>query len=94
MAAGRKTGGRKRGTPNKITLSREVSERLEALGVDPIEGLTRLAADPKNSPELRAKVLSELMEYLYSKKRSLELTGSQGGPLLIKRLIGVTEEEI
>ena len=37
MALGFKTGGRTKGTPNRRTA--EVSEKLEALGCDPIEGM-------------------------------------------------------
>lgn len=36
-----KTGGRKKGTPNKRTL--EVAQRLEELGSDPIVGMTEFA---------------------------------------------------
>src|SRR5689334_10116780 len=41
MPLGRKTGGRRRGTPNRRT--GEVAERLAALGCDPIEGMARIA---------------------------------------------------
>lgn len=37
----RKTGGRKKGTPNKKT--QEVIERLKELNCDPIEGMARIA---------------------------------------------------
>jgi len=37
----RKTGGRKKGTPNKKT--QEVIERLKELGCDPIEGMAKIA---------------------------------------------------
>jgi len=41
MAHGWKSGGRKKGTPNKRTL--ELTERLEALGCDPIEAMALIA---------------------------------------------------
>lgn len=41
MATGKKTGGRKRGTPNKK--SRDVLERLEDLKSDPLGGLAEFA---------------------------------------------------
>src|SRR3954468_16183547 len=41
MALGQKTGGRRRGTPNRRT--GEVAERLAALGCDPIEGMAAIA---------------------------------------------------
>src|ERR1700739_1532643 len=48
MALGRKTGGRVMGTPNKATLA--VTERLKAIGCDPIEGMARLAMAPHKMP--------------------------------------------
>ena len=70
MAIGRKTGGRVAGTPNKRTA--ELTERLEALNVDPVLGLAQIATDPAVSIELRARVQMELMAYLYPKRRALD----------------------
>ncbi len=58
MARGQKTGGRKAGTPNKRTL--DVIERLDQLGCDPIEGMAKIALDPQNPVELRARMFSDL----------------------------------
>jgi hypothetical protein len=41
--------GRKKGTPNKDT--REIAERLAALGCDPIEGMARIAQGDSPCPE-------------------------------------------
>jgi hypothetical protein len=38
---GERRGGRKKGTPNKLT--QDVMAKLEALGCDPIEGMARIA---------------------------------------------------
>jgi len=57
MALGRKTGGRKMGTPNKSTSELEL--RLAALGCDPIDGMCRLAMDSSCSPELRGRMSFE-----------------------------------
>ena len=72
MAAGKKTGGRRAGTPNKRTL--EVIEKLLDLGVDPIEGMARLAMDPQNSPELRGRMFAELAQYVAPKRKAVEQT--------------------
>lgn len=70
-----KTGGRRKGTPNKATLA--VTERLFALGCDPLEGLASLAMDPKSTPEFRKQCYSELMPYAYSKRRPIDVAIEQ-----------------
>jgi hypothetical protein len=77
MALGRKTGGRIKGTPNKGTLA--VAERLEAIGCDPIEGMARIAMDPETPIDLRAKLYSELAQYVAPKRKPIEHTGGSTG---------------
>jgi hypothetical protein len=71
----KKTGGRKKGTPNKRTL--EVTELLNNLGCDPIEGMARLALDPNNSPELRGRLFSELAQYVAPKRKAIDLSWTE-----------------
>ena len=70
-----KTGGRKRGTPNKATLA--AAEKIEALGCDPLEGMARIAMDKRNSPELRGRMFSELAQYMYPKRKAVEVIDEQ-----------------
>jgi hypothetical protein len=85
-ADGVKTGGRKRGTPNKRTF--EAIERLDALGVDPIEGMSRLAMDPSNSPELRGRMYAELAQYVYPKRKAVELNTTPQEAVIFQLGIG------
>jgi hypothetical protein len=78
-APGERRGGRKKGTPNKRTA--EVTERLAELGCDPIEGMARLAMDEANAPELRGRMYSELAGFVAPKRRAVEHTGADGGPI-------------
>jgi len=66
-----KTGGRKTGTPNKRTV--EIAARLEELGCDPIEGMARIAMNPKHTPDLRGRMYAELAQYLYPKRKALAI---------------------
>ena len=66
----KKTGGRLRGTPNKRTQA--VSDLLEVIGCDPINGMATIAMNPANSPELRGRMYSELAQYLFPKRRAAE----------------------
>jgi hypothetical protein len=76
IALGRKTGGRTAGTPNKRTL--DVIERLDQLGCDPIEGMAKIALDPQNPVELRARMFSDLAQYVAPKRRAMEHSPSDG----------------
>ena len=76
MALGRKTGGRTAGTPNKRTL--DVIERLDEFGCDPIEGMAKIALDPQTPIELRARMFSDLAQYVAPKRRAVEHSPSDG----------------
>jgi hypothetical protein len=66
-----KTGGRKLGTPNKN--SQALSERLENLCCDPLEGLAKIALDPATKPELKFRCFAELAQYVYPKRKAVDL---------------------
>ena len=76
MALGRKTGGRTAGTPNKRTL--DVIERLDELGCDPIQGMAKIALDPNTPIELRARMFSDLAQYVAPKRRAVDHSASEG----------------
>lgn len=80
---GQKTGGREAGTPNKRTA--DLMERLEGLGCDPLEGLARIADDPSTDTALRARVYADLLQYLYPKRKAVELSGADGDAIKIDR---------
>lgn len=82
MASGIKTGGRIAGTPNKRT--QDLQERLEALGVDPLQGLALIAKDETAPLELRAKVQMDLMAYLYPRRKALDVGSSNQQPVSIR----------
>ena len=76
MAAGRKTGGRIKGTPNKKT--EELALRRADIGCDPVEGMAIIAIDETNPPELRGRMYAELAQYLYPKRRATEIKTDNG----------------
>jgi hypothetical protein len=51
---GERRGGRAKGTPNKKSLG--VTERLETIGCDPIEGMARIAMLMTREPHIRHAV--------------------------------------
>ena len=70
MAHGRKTGGRRKGTPNKRT--QQVAEVLRELDCDPIRGMAEIAANKRHPIELRAKMYTELAHYVYPKRKAVD----------------------
>ena len=70
MALGRKTGGRRPGTPNRRTL--DVIERLDALGCDPIAGMAQIALNEAAPVEVRARMYAELAQYVAPKRKAVE----------------------
>ena len=68
---GNKTGGRKKGTPNKKSL--ELLQKLEELNYEPLEKLIIIANDDKTSTELKVKINLELLSYIYPKKKAVAM---------------------
>ena len=80
---GERRGGRQKGTPNKATV--EVQQRLSELGVDPIEGMARIAMDPEATLELRGRMFAELAAYIAPKRKAVEHTGADGAPITVQQ---------
>lgn len=77
-----KTPGRKPGTPNRKT---EVLEEICAKnGLNPFEAMVHMAQCDAYEPALRFAALKELCQYLYPKRKALELSGdAEGGGIRI-----------
>lgn len=74
-----KSGGRKAGTPNKIKASAD--ELMNDFGFDPLKGMMSIAADLDVDIAIRARMFSELSQYVYAKRRAIEHSGPGGGPI-------------
>lgn len=81
-----KTGGRKKGTPNKRT--KEITDKLAALDCDPIEGMAGIAMDEQNAPELRGRMFAELAQYVAPKRKAIEHSGEAGEPVTFVMNLG------
>ncbi len=83
MAGGGKRpgAGRPKGSLNKTTLG--VIDKLQEMGIDPIEGMARIANNEANNIDLRARMYAELAQYIAPKRKAMEVTGEGGGPLLV-----------
>jgi len=65
---------RPKGSLNRKT--QEVADILAKLNCEPLEGMAKIATNPKYSPELRGKMYAELAQYIYPKRKAIEVAGS------------------
>jgi hypothetical protein len=70
-----KTGGRKKGTPNRATLA--LKEKLDTFGCDPLLELAKMAMNEANPLEIRVRCLSEIAPYVYPKRKPVEWSSDQ-----------------
>lgn len=90
MAHGRKTGGRRAGTPNKTT--RPIAEVLERLGTDDagIDTHAKSLHDLTLSDDehVRIKALNVVMAYRHGKPTEHHQIGGDGGGPIVVKFIG------
>lgn len=88
MAQGKKTGGRTKGTPNKVTTEfRETVQKvLEDNSANVGRWLTMVAegdGESKPDPGKALDLMAKLAEYAAPKLARTEVTGAGGGPVVI-----------
>src|SRR2546430_3274990 len=65
-----KTGGRRRGTPNRATLS--LREKVATRGYDPIDELITMSRDHTTPLEMRVRIHFEICSYIYPKRKPVD----------------------
>lgn len=75
--------GRKKGVLNRKT--EDLMAKCEARGIDVFDALLEYVVLP-SSPEIRLSALKELCQYLYPKRKALEVSGELNNPYLEKPL--------
>lgn len=89
MAKGRKTGGRQKGTPNKVT--REIREAVQrALDAQEEKLGPWFDAVAADDPGRALALYGQLAEYVTPKLARKELTGEDGEPI---RVVTVDRDE-
>jgi len=94
---GKKYGGRRAGTPNKKTV--DLMNLARKLGVDPFEILLLVAKGSwkklgYESDQItlanRLWAAAEAAQYLYPKRKSVEHSGKDGGPIEVAQTAKIT----
>ncbi len=65
------SSGRPKASRNKQNIA--VTDRLEALGCDPIEGMAMIAMDESADLSLRGQMYKELAQYVAPKRKAVEM---------------------
>lgn len=88
------TSGRKKGTPNKVTQS--IQQFFDDNGIFIPEKIIELM--PELEPRDRMKAWLEVAQYVYPKRKAIEVTGKDGEPVKITQikpeLAILTDEEL
>ena len=74
--------GRPKGQANKR--SKEISDRLEQLNCDPIEGMAMIANDTSLDHGLRLTAFKELAQYVAPKRKAVDVDASIDGNVSIE----------
>jgi hypothetical protein len=88
---GKKTGGRKKGTPNKANAERQAA--IAASGIDPLTYMLRVMNDPKADVRRRDEMARAAAPYTNARLASVEMTGKDGGPIEHDLLPHLTDAE-
>lgn len=70
MAKGKKTGGRTKGTPNRVTLAKEAE--IAKSGLTPLDYMLGLLRDPTQSQEVRFSAAKEAAPFVHPKLASID----------------------
>lgn len=80
MAKGLKTGGRKKGVPNKASIER--AEAIAASGLTPLDYMLKVMRESKDAGE-RLDAAKSAAPYVHPKLANVELTGKDRGPVRV-----------
>ena len=80
MAAGRKTGGRQKGTPNKRTTAAAAAAKLVSAGASPLDFLLETMRGAA-ALELRLEAAKAAAPYVHPRLASVTLKGDEDEPI-------------
>lgn len=81
MAAGKKTGGRSKGTPNKANAAK--AAEIAATGETPLEYMLRVMRDPSADHPRRDSAAKDAAPYVHNRLSSIEHGGKDGKAIAI-----------
>jgi hypothetical protein len=82
MAAGKKTGGRKRGIPNKASAAK--AKAIADSGLTPLDYMLNLMRDDQADSTRRDWAAGASAPYVHPKLANIEHSGKGGGPIILR----------
>lgn len=79
--------------PARINL-KAVAEVLAEHGLDPTVEIIKILKSGTLDPDVQVRVLGTLQEYVHAKRKSIEVTGADGGPIQMEHLTDATLAKI
>lgn len=76
-----KTGGRKKGTPNKATARREAE--ISASGLTPLEYMLKVMRDPHEDTDRRLEAAGKAAQYVHPKLAAITHKGDAQKPVVV-----------
>lgn len=92
MTVREKTGGRRKGTPNRATARRE--KEIAKSGVTPLEYMLKVMRNPKASDDRRDDMAKAAAPYVHPKLASMQHTGRNGGPIQSVDLTNMSADDL
>lgn len=87
-----KTGGRKKGTPNKATARREAE--IAASGLTPLDYMLKVMRNPRENKDRRLEAAGKAAQYVHPKLAAITHTGDAQKPVVIADMDAERFEEI
>jgi hypothetical protein len=92
-----KTGGRRAGTPNRDTKARreDLLSRIEMIELEmdlppgtlhPVEGLARIAGNPKTPLDVKVDCLKSIAPYCIPKLATVTVKGDEDNPIVVEHV--------
>lgn len=81
MAAGRKTGGRVRGTPNKATAAKETA--IAASGLTPLDYMLSVLRDELQAADVRLDAAKAAAPYVHPKRAPVTGDGEEAAGITV-----------
>jgi hypothetical protein len=81
MAAGRKTGGRTKGTPNKATAAKELA--VASSGLTPLDYMLSVLRDERLASDVRMDAAKAAAPYVHPKRAPVDADGEDADGLVI-----------
>ncbi len=93
-------GGKRTGAgrpPGATSIRKRVAEMCEQMNLNPTQEIIKIIQDAATAPDVRARLLQDLQQYVAPKLKSIEVSGSlddDGRPIEIVSYLGVKKEEL